>query len=66
MCKSIQDHVNIVRSTLEGNVIPNDLMIRVQSQLFSFTLPNHNILDIKSNIANQVIIEGSWIFIQRL
>ena len=66
MCKSIQDHVSIVKSTLEGNVIPNDHMIRVQSQLFSFTLPNHNILDIKSNIANQVIIEGSWIFIQRL
>ena len=64
--KLIQDHVNVVNSTLDGKIIPYDYIIRTQSQLFNFTLPNHNILDINGNIVSQAISDGTWIFLQPL
>jgi len=64
--KSIQDQVKFVNATVDGKLIPIDYMIRTQSQLFSFTLPIHNILDIKGNITSQAISDGTWIFLQPL
>ncbi len=41
-------------------------MIRTQSQLFNFALPNHSILEIKGNITNQAISDVTRIFLQPL
>src|ERR687886_3127397 len=39
---------------------------RIQSQPFSFTLPQNNILGLPANVTTQAIADGNWVFLKPL
>ncbi|MGD1836829.1 MAG: hypothetical protein ACPKPY_02070 [Nitrososphaeraceae archaeon] len=61
----IQDTVSGVHASLDGVDIPNLENYRVQSNLFNFTLPENNILNLPPQ-TTQAVSDGNWLFIKPL
>lgn len=38
-------------------------MFRIQSPLFNFTLPEHNILDLPEDTSTVAVSDGNWVFL---
>lgn len=60
-----QDHVVSPMASLNGIKIPNLENYRIQSDLFNFTLPANNILDLSAQ-TTQVVSDGNWLFLRPL
>jgi hypothetical protein len=63
--KEIQDSVVELRASIDGNNITNLEDFRIQSPLFSFTLPENNILNLPPQIT-QAVSDGNWVFLKPL
>jgi hypothetical protein len=63
--KKIQDTTVPEFVTLNGLEIPNLEKYRIQSDLFNFTIPENNILDLPSQ-TTQAVSDGNWIFLKPL
>ena len=63
--KKIQDTTIPEFATLNGVKIPKPENYRIQSEIFNFTLPENNILDLPPQ-TTQAISEGSWVFLKPL
>ena len=63
--KKIQDTTVPEFVTLNGLEIPNLEKYRIQSDLFNFTLPKNNILNLPSQ-TTQAVSDGNWIFLKPL
>ena len=63
--KKIQDTTVPEFVTLNGMKIPNLEKHRIQSDLFNFTIPENNILDLPSQ-TTQAVSDGNWIFLKPL
>jgi len=63
--KIIQDTVIPQYATLNGILIENLTYYRIQSDLFNFTLPENNILNLPPQIT-QAVSDGNWIFLKPL
>jgi hypothetical protein len=63
--KKIQDTTVPEFATLNGVKIPKLENYRIQSDIFNFTLPENNILDLSPQ-TTQAVSDGNWIFLQPL
>ncbi|HET6588881.1 MAG TPA: hypothetical protein VFG45_01825 [Candidatus Nitrosocosmicus sp.] len=63
--KKIQDIVSGGTASLDGQKIPGQFMYRIQTDLFNFTLPQNNILNLSSQ-TTQAVADGTWLFIKPL
>jgi hypothetical protein len=63
--KKIQDTTVPEFVTLNGIKIPNLENYRIQSDIFNFTLPENNILDLPPQ-TTQAVSDGNWIFLKPL
>lgn len=63
--KRMQDLVVGVNSTLNGITLPNLENYRIQTDLFNFTLPKNNILNLTSQ-TTQAVADGNWLFLKPL
>lgn len=63
--KSMQDHVIGGNASINGIQIPNMQIYRIQSDVFNFTLPENNILDLPPQ-TTQAISDGNWLFLKPL
>ena len=63
--KSMQDIVNGLHASLDGISIPNLEKYRVQTNLFNFTLPENNILNLTAQ-TTQSVADGNWLFLKPL
>jgi hypothetical protein len=63
--KSMQDLVVGGISSLNNVPIPNLENYRVQTDIFNFTLPQNNILNLSSQ-TTQAIADGNWLFLKPL
>lgn len=61
--KSMQDIVSGLHASLDGISIPNLEKYRVQTDLFNFTLPENNILNLTAQ-TTQSVADGNWLFIK--
>ena len=61
--KSMQDIVGRLHASLDGISIPNLEKYRVQTNLFNFTLPENNILNLTAQ-TTQSVADGNWLFIK--
>jgi hypothetical protein len=59
------DRVNLA-ATVDGMTIQDLQRYRVQSPLFSFTVPTNNIVGIKGGTTTQGVSDGYWVFVQPL
>ena len=59
------DRVNLA-ATVDGMSLPDLQRYRVQSPLFSFTVPANNIVGIKGGTTTQGVSDGYWVFLQPL
>jgi hypothetical protein len=57
------DRVNLA-ATVDGMSIPDLQTYRVQSPLFSFTVPANNIVGIKGGTTTQGVSDGYWVFLK--
>lgn len=60
-----QDHVVSPMASINGMEIPNFENYRIQTHLFSFTLPVNNILDLLAQ-TTQAVSDGNWLFLKPL
>jgi len=60
-----QDHVVSPMASINGIEIPNFENYRIQTHLFSFTLPVNNILDLLAQ-TTQPVSDGNWLFLKPL
>ena len=63
--KDMQDLVVGVNASLNGVYLPNLENYRVQTDIFNFTLPENNILNLTSQ-ATQDVADGNWLFLKPL
>ena len=63
--KKIQDKTVPEFVTLNGVKIPNLENYRIQSDIFNFTLPENNILDLPPQ-TTQAVSDGNWVFLKPL
>lgn len=63
--KKTQDYVSGAIVSLDGINIPNASKYRIQTNLFNFTLPKNNILNLTSQ-TTQAIADGNWLFLKPL
>jgi hypothetical protein len=63
--KKIQDTTVPEFATLNGLEIPNLENYRIQSDIFNFTLPENNILDLPPQ-TTLAVSDGNWIFLKPL
>jgi hypothetical protein len=63
--KSMQDLVVGGNASLNNVPIPNLENYRVQTDIFNFTLPENNILNLTSH-TTQAIADGNWLFLKPL
>lgn len=63
--KDIQDAVTGGQASLDGRDIPKNLMYRVQTDIFNFTLPVNNILNLTAQ-TTQSVADGTWLFLKPL
>lgn len=63
--KSMQDLVVRGNASLNNVSIPNLENYRVQTDIFNFTLPENNILNLSSQ-TTQAIADGNWLFLKPL
>jgi hypothetical protein len=63
--KKIQDKTVPEFVTLNGVKIPNLENYRIQSDIFNFTLPKSNILNLPSE-TSQAVSDGNWVFLKPL
>ena len=63
--KKIQDKTVPEFATLDGVKIPNLENYRIQSDIFNFTLPENNILDLPPE-TSQAVSDGNWVFLKPL
>ena len=63
--KSMQDAVNGTNASLDGFEIPKLEKYRIQTNLFNFTLPENNILNLTSQ-TTQSVADGNWLFLKPL
>ncbi len=63
--KRIQDFVVGGNATLDKRPVPNSEIYRVQTNIFNFTLPENNILNITSQ-TTQAVADGNWLFLKPL
>ena len=63
--KAMQDVVSGMHATLDGNIIPNLEMYRVQTGLFNFSIPENNILNLTAQ-TTQSVSDGNWLFLKPL
>jgi hypothetical protein len=61
----MQDVVSGLNATLDGASIPNLEKYRIQTNLFNFTLPQNNILNLTSQ-TTQSVADGNWLFLKPL
>jgi hypothetical protein len=61
----MQNAVTDVKATVDGINIQGLESFRIQSPLFSFTLPKNNILGLPS-MTTQAVSDGNWVFLQPL
>ena len=63
--KRMQDLVVGVNASLNGVYVPNLENYRVQTDIFNFTLPENNILNLTSQ-TTQSVADGNWLFLKTL
>lgn len=63
--KTMQDVVSGLNATLDGASIPNLEKYRIQTNLFNFTLPQNNILNLTFQ-TTQSVADGNWLFLKPL
>ena len=63
--KRMQDLVVGVNASLNGVYVPNLENYRVQTDIFNFTLPENNILNLTSQ-TTQAVADGNWLFLKPL
>ena len=63
--QKIQDKTVPSFATLNGLEIQNLANYRIQSELFNFTLPENNILNLASQ-TTQAVSDGNWVFLKPL
>ena len=63
--KRMQDLVVGVNASLNGVYVPNLENYRVQTDIFNFTLPENNILNLTSQ-TTQAVADGNWLFLKTL
>ena len=63
--KSMQDLVVGVNASLDGVSLLNLENYRIQTDLFNFTLPENNILNLTSQ-TTQAVADGNWLFLKPL
>lgn len=61
--KRMQDLVIGVNASLNGIYLPNLENYRVQTDIFNFTLPENNILNLTSQ-KTQAVADGNWLFLK--
>jgi hypothetical protein len=64
--KQMQDSVIGVKAAIDGIIVGDLDKYRIQSPLFSFTLPKNNILGLPSYITTQSVSDGNWVFLKPL
>ena len=63
--KRMQDLVVGVNASINNVNVPNLKNYRVQSDIFNFTLPENNILNLTSQ-TTQAVADGNWLFLKPL
>ena len=63
--KNIQDFVTGAKASLNNITIPNIDEYRIQTDLFNFTLPQDNILNLTAQ-TTQAVADGNWLFLKPL
>jgi hypothetical protein len=63
--RNMQDLVVGVNASLNGIYIPKLENYRVQMDIFNFTLPDNNILNLTSQMT-QAVADGNWLFLKPL
>jgi hypothetical protein len=63
--KKMQDVVSGAEASLNDITIPNVAKYRIQTNLFDFTLPQDNILDLTAQ-TTQAVADGNWLFLKPL
>ncbi len=63
--KRMQDLVVGVNASVNGVYVPNLENYRVQTDIFNFTLPENNILNLTSQ-TTQAVADGNWLFLKPL
>jgi hypothetical protein len=63
--KRMQDPVVGVNASLNKVHVPNLENYRVQTDVFNFTLPEYNILNLTSQ-TTQAVADGNWLFLKPL
>jgi hypothetical protein len=63
--KRMQDLVVEVNASLNKVYVPNLENYRVQTDIFNFTLPENNILNLTSQMT-QAVADGNWLFLKPL
>ena len=63
--KRMQNLVVGGNATLDKTPIPNSKIYRVQTDIFNFTLPENNILNLTSQ-TTQSVADGNWLFLKPL
>ena len=63
--KKMQDVVSGAEASLNDITIPNVAKHRIQTNLFDFTLPQDNILNLTAQ-TTQAVADGNWLFLKPL
>lgn len=63
--KNMQDIVSGGSASLDGKSIPRQFIYRIQTDLFNFTLPQNNILNLTAQ-TTQSVADGTWLFLKPL
>lgn len=63
--KNMQDFVTGGEASINNITIPSVEKYRIQTDLFNFTLPQHNILNLTAQ-TTQAIADGNWLFLKPL
>lgn len=63
--RNMQDFVTGAKASLNNIILPNGINYRIQTDLFNFTLPQNNILNITAQ-STQAVADGNWLFLKPL
>lgn len=63
--KNMQDFVTGAKASLNNITIPHVEKYRIQTDLFNFTLPQDNILNLTAQVT-QAVADGNWLFLKPL
>lgn len=61
----MQDFVTGAEASINNITIPNVEKYRIQTDLFNFTLPQDNILNLTAQ-TTQAVADGNWLFLKPL